>query len=231
MRCTANAKNQLSVEDLTSGTTLNTLGEPDMIGGTEDNTPRVVEDVKTVITGGGRQHTQTVIDAVLAPSSDVVRKECVESSISYVEEDITRVEDDGMTMNVEGDIPVVLTKRVCGGAVPDIAGMDDNTGGGDILVEGAVTRMGCDIKRVPTCKCGWKPKLKSYGNIYNKIVNYHCSIGRSIRAGTMPSSSYVSQSIDSASDCYEALGQNTQFESESESRSGDTTRIDVPDEH
>ena len=47
----------------------------------------------------------------------------------------------------------------------------------------------------------------------------------------MPSSSCVSQSIDSASDCYEALGQNTQFESESESRSGDTTRIDVPDEH
>ena len=94
-----------------------------MIAGTEDNMPRMVEDIKTVITGGGTQHTQPVVSTALTPSSDEIRSICVESSISCMEEDISRVEDDEVTRNVGGDTPAVVEKSKCDDAVIDITGM------------------------------------------------------------------------------------------------------------
>ena len=91
-----------------------------MIAGTEDNMPRMVEDIKTVITGGG---TQPVVSTALTPSSDEIRSICVESSISCMEEDISRVEDDEVTRNVGGDTPAVVEKSKCDDAVIDITGM------------------------------------------------------------------------------------------------------------
>ena len=110
---------------------------------------------------------------------------------------------------------------------------------------GPGTTMECDVNKrsgfcrthscqttriqVPTCKWGWRPRLKSYGNIYRKIVKYHCSVGKSVRARTTPSTSYVPKHFDSASLCSKALGWNNQFESESESRAEDKTGFDTPD--
>ena len=59
--------------------------------------------------------------------------------------------------------------------------------------------------------------MKSFGNIYGKTTKYHCSVGKSVRAGTTPSTSFVPKLYVSASLDNEALGQSVQFESESES--------------
>ena len=113
------------------------------------------------------------------------------------------------------------------------------------MIAGPGTTVKCDVNKrsgfcrthsckttryeVSTCRWGWRPKLKSFGNIYGKTVKYHCSVGKSVRAGTTPSTSYVPKLYVSASLDNEALRQSVQFESESESVAEENSRLDTPD--
>ena len=110
------------------------------------------------------------------------------------------------------------------------------------VMAGPGTSMKCDVNKrsglcrthgckttkyqVSTCRWGRRPKLKSFGNIYGKTTKYHCSVGKSVRAGTMPSTSFVPKPDSSASLDNIALGQ---FESGSESVAEENLRLDTPD--
>ena len=154
----------------------------------------------------------------------------MKSSEIVLEEDILRMEDGNMMNNVGDNTPVV--EEQCR---PDNTGdnnkyVEIDNRSNDTVMAGPGTSMKCDVNKrsglcrthgcittkyqVSTCRWGWRPKLKSFGNIYGKTTKYHCNVGKSVRAGTTPSTSFVPKPDSSASLDSIALGQ---FEIESES--------------
>ena len=222
---TDNNEHLISVEDNTGDLSLITPGEPVVMAGLVDNLPSMVEDNETAITDGGTTQTQPVNCTALTPSSGKAREECVMGSEIALEEDILSMEDD--------NTPVVEEQCRPGNTRDNNKYVETDNRSIDTVMTGPGMSMKCDINKrsghcrthrcnttkyqVSTCRWGWRPKLKSFGNIYGKTTKYYCNVGKSVRAGTTPSTSYVPKLYVSASLDNEALGQSVQFESESES--------------
>ena len=67
-----------------------------------------------------------------------------------------------------------------------------------ILFVGGGTKTECDVNkktgycrahscqttktRILSSKWGWRPKLNSWGTVYSKVTEYHCTVGKEIRA-------------------------------------------------